>query len=51
MLRFDKQHRFHTGNPVQAYEVRLAATGETVWLTKRVIIKGMTPMIPPDDDR
>ena len=51
VLRFDKEHRFHTGNPVPAYEVRLAATGETVWLTKRVIIKGMTPMIPPDDDR
>ena len=51
VLRFDKQHRFHTGDPVPAYEVRLAATGEIVWLNKRVVVKGMRPMLPTDDDR
>ena len=51
VLGFDDKHRFHTGNTVPAYELRLAATGETVWLNKRVVVKGMKAMLPTEDDR
>jgi hypothetical protein len=48
ILRYEAEHRFHTGEPSAAYEIRLAATGETVWLSHRVVVKGMTEMDPND---
>lgn len=41
VVGFHPAHRFHTGQPGPAYQVRLAETGETVWISERVVVKGM----------
>jgi len=48
IVRYESDHRFHTGEPSAAYEIRLADTGETVWLSHRVVVKGMTEMDPQE---
>jgi hypothetical protein len=48
ILRYESDHQFHTGKPARAYEIRLAGTGETVWLSHRVVVKGMTEMDPQE---
>ncbi len=44
ILSYDPNHRFHTGEAAAAYEIRLAGTGEVVWLSHRIVVKGMTEM-------
>ena len=46
ILRFDPAHKFHTGDPAPAYEIHLRSGDETVWLSKRVVVKGMVPVKP-----
>ena len=41
LLRYDPEHQFHTGPPTPAYEIRLADKEETIWLSDRIVIKGM----------
>ena len=44
ILSYDPDHRFHTGKPSAAYQIRLTDTGEVVWLSHRVVVKAMTAM-------
>ncbi len=44
VLRYDPTHRFHTGEPSAAYEIRLNDKDETIWLSERIVIKAMVPM-------
>jgi hypothetical protein len=46
ILRYDPAHVFHTGKPSPAYEIHLRGKEETVWLSKRVVVKGMVPVEP-----
>jgi hypothetical protein len=46
ILRYDPAHQFHTGEPTPAYEIRLRNGEETVWLSKRVVVKGMVAVDP-----
>jgi hypothetical protein len=46
ILRYDPAHRFHTGRPLPAYEIQLRGGDGTVWLSKRVVVKGMVPVKP-----
>ena len=46
ILRYDPAHKFHTGEPSPAYEIHLRSGDETVWLSKRVVVKGMVPVKP-----
>jgi hypothetical protein len=48
ILRYEADHQFHTGEPSAAYEILLAGSGETVWLSHRVVVKGMTEMDPQE---
>jgi hypothetical protein len=41
ILRFDPEHRFHTGSSVPAYEIKLSENGETVWVNRRVVHQRM----------
>jgi len=41
VLAFDQAHRFHVGQPVAAYQIRRADTGEIEWLSKRVVVNGL----------
>jgi len=47
VLEFDDAHRFHVGQPVPAYKIRRADTGEIEWLSKRVVFKGMVAVPGP----
>lgn len=51
VVGFDPTHRFHTGQPVPAYEIRRSDSGETVWLSKRVVVKGMVAVSGPASGR
>jgi hypothetical protein len=44
VLRYEAEHRFHTGRPSGAYEIRLAGKDETVWVSERLVVKGMMPV-------
>jgi len=46
ILRYDPSHKFHTGAPSPAYQIHLRGGDETVWLSKRVVVKGMVPVKP-----
>jgi hypothetical protein len=46
ILRYDPAHEFHTGRPTPAYEIELRNGRERVWLSKRVVVKGMVPLEP-----
>jgi hypothetical protein len=46
IVRYDPAHEFHTGEPSPAYEIRLRGSDETVWLSKRVVVKGMVAVDP-----
>jgi hypothetical protein len=50
VMAYDAAHRFHTGRPTPAYEIRLPS-GETVWLSARVVAKGMVAMESPGAGR
>jgi len=41
VLGFERDHRFHTGPPSPAYQVRLAGSDEVIWVSERVVEKGM----------
>lgn len=43
VVRFDPSHRFDVGRPGPAYQLRLAGSGQIVWLSERVVEKGMVP--------
>jgi hypothetical protein len=51
VVGFDPAHRFHTGQPAPAYEIRRSDSGETVWLSKRVVVKGMIAVSGPGPGR
>lgn len=42
VLRFDRNHVFPAGNPGPAYKIRVAETGEELWLGERVVELGMS---------
>lgn len=44
VVRFDPAHQFAVGAPSRAYQLKLAKTEEMVWLSERVVEKGMVPM-------
>jgi hypothetical protein len=44
VLRFDPAHKFHVGKPAPAYQIQLRGSEEKVWLSKRVVVKGMVPV-------
>ena len=46
VLRYDPEHRFHAGEPAGAYEIALSGKDETVWLSERIVVKGMVPIAP-----
>jgi len=46
ILRYDPAYQFHVGEPTPAYEIHLRNGEETVWLSKRVVVKGMVPLAP-----
>lgn len=46
ILRYDPAHRFHVGEATPAYEIHLRNGEETVWVSKRVVVKGMVPLEP-----
>jgi len=46
ILRYDPAHKFHTGKPSPAYEIHLRGGDEAVWLSKRVVVKGMVAVKP-----
>lgn len=41
ILGFEHSHAFPAGNPGPAYQIRLAETGSILWLSERVVEKGM----------
>lgn len=43
VVRFDPAHRFDVGGIGPAYQLRLAESDQTVWLSERVVEKGMVP--------
>ena len=42
VVQFERNHAFPTGNPGPAYKVRVADTGEEIWLGERVVELGMS---------
>jgi hypothetical protein len=44
VIRFDPAHRFQVGGPTRAYELKLAGSEAPVWLSERVVEKGMVPL-------
>ena len=42
VLAYEAQHHFPTGNPSGAYSIRLKTSGETVWVSERLAVNGMT---------
>jgi hypothetical protein len=42
VIQFERNHAFPAGNPGPAYKVRIAATGEEIWLGERVVELGMS---------
>lgn len=42
VLEFQRNHTFAAGNPGPAYRVRLAETGEEIWVGERVVELGMS---------
>ena len=41
VLEFDRNHAFDAGNPGPAYRLRLAETGEEVWVGERLVELGL----------
>ena len=44
IIRFDKEHQFRIGNPDPAYQLQLHNGEETIWLSERLVVKGMVPV-------
>lgn len=42
VLEFRRNHTFAAGNPGPAYKVRMAETGEEVWVGERIVELGMS---------
>jgi len=42
VLEFDRNHAFPAGSPGPAYKVRLAGSGEEIWVGERLVELGMT---------
>ena len=38
---YESDHRFHTGDPSPAYQIELAGSQEVIWVSERVVEKGM----------
>lgn len=43
VVGFESTHRFPTGNPSAAYNIKLNGTETTVWVSERLVVNGMTP--------
>jgi hypothetical protein len=43
VVAYDARHRFSTGGPSAAYQIRLADKNETIWLSERIVVKAMLP--------
>jgi hypothetical protein len=41
VVGYSDDHRFRTGAPTPAYEIRPVDSDETVWLSKRVVVRAM----------
>ena len=48
VVGYDEQHRFHTGPPAAAFEIRLTGKEKTVWIGERLAVKGMVTIDPAD---
>jgi hypothetical protein len=44
VVGYEAQHRFAAGAPGAAYEIRLDGRQETVWVSERIAVNGMTKM-------
>jgi hypothetical protein len=44
VVAYEETHRFPAGAPAAAYEVRLDGRQETVWVSERTVVNGMTPV-------
>jgi hypothetical protein len=44
VVGYEAEHRFPAGAPVAAYEIRLDGKQETVWVSERTVVNGMTPV-------
>jgi len=44
IVGYDAAHKYPVGNPGAAYEVRLEGKPDTVWISERLIVNGMTPV-------
>jgi hypothetical protein len=44
VIGYESSHRFDTGNPSGAYQLRLAQDGNDVWVGERLVVNGMTPI-------
>jgi len=44
VVGYDATHKFDKGDPFPAYQIRLAAREETIWLSERLVVRGMVPI-------
>jgi len=44
VVGYENPHRFPTGNPSPAYAIHLSGREETIWVSERVVVIGMTPV-------
>jgi hypothetical protein len=43
VIRFDPSHQFAVGEPARAYQLKLSGSDEVIWLSERIVEKGMVP--------
>ena len=43
VVGFEARHSFPIGNPSAAYAIKLAGGQQTVWVSERLVVNGMTP--------
>lgn len=44
VVAYEPGHRFDKGDPFAAYQIRLAARDETIWLSENLVVRGMVPV-------
>jgi hypothetical protein len=44
VIGYESSHRFETGSPSGAYQLRLQEGGTEVWVGERLVVNGMTPV-------
>ena len=42
---YESMHRFPAGNPSAAYEMKLDGRETTVWVSERLVVNGMQPLL------